>query len=471
MKRWASSGEYGGKRHHSGGRSDESDSRGSDEEEGHKKHKKHHRGFEHSGGRSEESGSMEERHHRKHHRFGGKCEHGHRHLFWRHAWGHKKHHKRHHGGRSGERSESRSEESGSRSFEHEGGKHHRKHGGHGRHRGHGRHGGHRGHRQECPAWQPWQQSKCLWPTQDYSSIPDACKHHEKHELIPEFLMEYKAAKAKEMYDIIQTLFKNRGANKACGYCSRKIQCRVREESEKMHFGCKPKEFKMVDEECEGTEACQLSLVLGGCPAPVPQKHLEELEHHKTMGHKKGHHFGQHGQFHHYKEHWGHHHGGSGEEHSGEHKRRRHHGSGSSEGSSEEGHRGPRSAQEDDDMDGGSKHSGGRSNETAPTKGGSSQEKVAPGSGSGSASQETGSHSGSAESGEHQWGGHHKNHTALPLWHCVKSKDGSKCLCCCGDYFPDVGSGLCKKVKFGAKIPVIDLWGLTSGGMPTGEHKE
>jgi len=254
---------------------------------------------------------------------------------------------------------------------------------------------------------------------------------------------------KEMYDIIQTLFKNRGANKACGYCSRKIQCRVREDSEKRSFGCKPKQMKMVDEECEGHEACQLSLVLGGCPAPMPQHHMSKMQHHK-----RGHHFGQQGQFHHYKKHWGHGFGKSGES-----------GSQSGEGRRWGGHW----ANDDVLPD-------GNDTDSLPM---TSQEKLQPTSSENhdmdgndtSSSGSAESHSGSAESGEsgEQWG-RHRNHTGLPLWHCVKSKDGKNCLCCCGKYFPDVNTGLCKAVRFGDKLPVFDLWSLTSGGMPTEEHK-
>lgn len=92
-----------------------------------------------------------------------------------------------------------------------------------------------------------------------------------------------------------------------------------------------KEFKMVDEECDDTDACQLSPVMGGCPPPVPQRHL------MMMKMRMHHHF-QHGQFHHYAEHWGHHHGG----HFGGHV---------------ESHRWPRSVEDDDES-----HSSSKSNE-------------------------------------------------------------------------------------------------------------
>jgi len=34
----------------------------------------------------------------------------------------------------------------------------------------------------------------------------------------------------------------------------------------------------------------------------------------------------------------------------------------------------------------------------------------------------------------------------PLWHCARNKDGSKCLCCCGWYFPDAKSGKCVNIR-------------------------
>jgi hypothetical protein len=292
---------------------------------------------------------------------------------------------------------------------------------------------------------------------DYSAIPESCRSEPKDPRIPQFLIDYKAGKAKEMFDVIQTLFKNRGATKACGYCSRKVQCRAREEEgeegghggrKRHHMGCQHKEFKMVDEECEGHEACVLTPVLGGCPAPVPQKHM--LEHAKHM-----HGLHQHGQFHHYQHHWGGHHGHHGHR-SGEH-------SGSHSGSRESGewhHRGPRAISSDEDSS---------SNETSS----SSHSKEHSGEASKSVSHESGgmSHESggmSHESGEHY--GNHRNHTGLPLWHCLKNKDGSKCLCCCGNYFPDIASGTCMKFKFGDKMHLFDLWDMTSGGMPTGDHK-
>jgi hypothetical protein len=291
---------------------------------------------------------------------------------------------------------------------------------------------------------------------DFNSIPETCRSHTKDPKIPQFLQDFHAAKAKEMYDVIQTLFKNRGATKACGYCSRKIQCRQREEGGHKHmkFGCKHKDFKMVDEECDGHDACLLTPVLGGCPAPTPQKHMQHMQHSKHGHH--GHHMFQHGQFHHYEQHWGHHghfgwhsgeHGGmhSGSHsgsHSGEWKKH----SGSHSGSHEWQHRGPRAIDSDS-----------KSNETST----SSKED----SKSESGSNESGSHSGSHESGSQE--GHHGNHTmshhvGLPLWHCVKNKDGSKCLCCCGHYFPDINTGKCQKVKYGDKMKAFDLWELTGG---------
>lgn len=352
----------------------------------------------------------------------------HRRIFGRYDWGHRAWAMHGHGRKRGGHSSS---SSGSRSSErrHHGKHHGGKHGKHGKHGEHGKHCKHEGRRhQECPAWQPWQQSKCLWPSMDYSSIPEACRAQPKHHFhVPDFLKEYKAAKAKEIYEVIQTLFKNRGATKACGYCSRKIQCRIREESKRPHFGCRPKEFEMVDEDCEGHDACQLSVVLGGCPAPTPQRHMQMLQHHKM-----GHHFGQFGQYHHMMEHWG--------------LGFRHHGM-------DEHSRWPRSAEaKSDEHD---SHSN-KSSSGEIDKSSSSSEEV---------DHKSSSRESSEESGE-RWG-HHRNHTTIPLWHCIKNKDGSKCLCCCGDYFPEVSSGLCKKVKFGSKLPVWDLWSLTSGGMPQG----
>jgi len=41
----------------------------------------------------------------------------------------------------------------------------------------------------------------------------------------------------------------------------------------------------------------------------------------------------------------------------------------------------------------------------------------------------------------------KNTTqAPPIWHCARNKDGSKCLCCCGWYFPNVNSGKCVSIR-------------------------
>jgi hypothetical protein len=121
---------------------------------------------------------------------------------------------------------------------------------------------------ECPAWGKWEASKCLWPSQPFSSLPKSCTSLPKKPKIPDIIKQFVLAKQQEIYSAIQNLFKLRGAQSACGYCSRKIRCRQRKGGEYKQ-GCKYVEARLVDEECEGKEACVIKPILGACPPPVP----------------------------------------------------------------------------------------------------------------------------------------------------------------------------------------------------------
>jgi len=121
---------------------------------------------------------------------------------------------------------------------------------------------------KCPPWDKWQPSKCLWPTQQLSSLPKACTSLPKKPEIPAILKQFVQSKQIEIYSVIQNLFKLRGAKAACGRCSRKIRCRQRKGGE-WKAGCKFIQAQMVDEECDGNKPCEITPVLGACPPPVP----------------------------------------------------------------------------------------------------------------------------------------------------------------------------------------------------------
>uniref|UniRef100_A0A915JZF3 Uncharacterized protein n=1 Tax=Romanomermis culicivorax TaxID=13658 RepID=A0A915JZF3_ROMCU len=46
---------------------------------------------------------------------------------------------------------------------------------------------------------------------------------------------------------------------------------------------------------------------------------------------------------------------------------------------------------------------------------------------------------------------------IPLWRCIKDPAADdKCLCCCGDYYPEASSGECVPVNNGNVYPPIDI---------------
>jgi len=197
--------------------------------------------------------------------------------------------------------------------------------------------------QKCPPWGKWQASKCLWPSQPFTSVPKACTSLPTKPQIPDVLKQFVQSKEIEVYSFVQQLFNLRGANAACGYCSRKIRCRQRQNGE-WKKGCGFIQAQIVNEQCAGTQACEITPILGACPPPVPLP-----------------------------------------------ARRR-----------------PREL----DLSG-------------------NIENIA--------SHFEGFDALNVEAAQNASLG-------PPLWHCVRNKNGSKCLCCCGWYFPDAKSGKCVSLK-------------------------
>lgn len=42
---------------------------------------------------------------------------------------------------------------------------------------------------KCPPWDKWQSSKCLWPSQQFSSLPKACTSLPKKPKIPDIIKQ------------------------------------------------------------------------------------------------------------------------------------------------------------------------------------------------------------------------------------------------------------------------------------------
>jgi len=191
-------------------------------------------------------------------------------------------------------------------------------------------------KKKCPGWDKWESSKCLWPTQNFSSFPKACVALPKKPEIEDVIKQFIQSKQLEIYSIVQNLFKMRGANETCGYCSRKIRCRQTKGGE-WKKGCKFIDAQIVNEQCAGTKACVINSILGACPPPIPMP--------------------------------------------------------------------PPRRRRDDDQNSGIL---GNTNLDITLD---------------------------------------KNATqGPPLWHCARSKDTKKCLCCCGWYFPDAKTGKCVNVR-------------------------
>uniref|UniRef100_A0A915HJG2 Uncharacterized protein n=1 Tax=Romanomermis culicivorax TaxID=13658 RepID=A0A915HJG2_ROMCU len=316
---------------------------------------------------------------------------------------------------------------------HPGRRHHRRHFPFRRH--HRRHGCRRRFHHHCPKHGAWQESACLWPGQE-TKIPESC-HANFSAFLPKAVAEYYKNKAQEFKSVVETLFKKRGITKACGFCSKKLACRKRKFWKK--HGCKPIEFAFVKEECqEDNNACELSLVDGACPPPIPQK--KAVKHNKLVARRR--HFRHKGpmEFHgrrfgfeqsHLE--WNNEQGESNSEESASHE------TSSENGSSESGQNGAATI--------------------TPATDGTKDANATLRRSARSAENEW-------ESGNQEFGeGHHRRHgdhhhkrysPFIPLWHCVKSKQGDKCLCCCGGYFPDADTGKCIAVQGGNRFPPIPI---------------
>uniref|UniRef100_A0A915IBQ1 Uncharacterized protein n=1 Tax=Romanomermis culicivorax TaxID=13658 RepID=A0A915IBQ1_ROMCU len=343
--------------------------------------------------------------------------------------------------------------------------------------------GFRGHaayqrRYRCPKWQKWEESSCLWPGTK-PDMPKSCDFMNATKRLPGAVTKYYEAKGKEMVEVLRHVFQQRGLTKPCGFCSRKIACRNGKSRGRPHK--KSISFAFVNEECEGGDACRISLVDGGCPAPFPQNKF--LKYNRLIQKKSrrnddgfygpfeynGHRFGYEHQQHQRmfgwdKSQWD---DPSDDEDDGD------------KSSSAAGDEGIQAAAapsvesssstgvslektlptSSDEREPGSLESPeqnskelSKSNETTE-KPPSSMSKE-----SSSSSREQRGHGG-RDQRQHQGRGFGKRYTPyIPLWHCVKSEKLNTCLCCCGGYFPDIETGKCVLVKHGNLYPLFDMFG-------------
>jgi len=202
---------------------------------------------------------------------------------------------------------------------------------------------------KCAPWDKWQASKCLWPTQPFSSLPKACVSLPQKPKIQPIIKQFIQSKQLEVYSLVQGLFQLRQAKAPCGYCSRKIRCRQRKGGE-YQKGCKFIDAQIVNEECDGNKPCEITPILGACPPPVPMPPPRRRPKPSGMG--------------------------------------------------------------GNDLSDRLQHV----NENA-----------------------LGNQNLEIEAGKNASQG-------PPLWHCVRNKDGSKCLCCCGWYLPNASNGKCVPLR-------------------------
>ncbi|PAV62736.1 hypothetical protein WR25_25846 isoform B [Diploscapter pachys] len=150
-------------------------------------------------------------------------------------------------------------------------------------------------RDRCGKWSEWENLKCWWPSMDMKSLPEACRYIPVKSQWPDYLKKFVEAKATEIYTVIQTEYKKRGAPPKCGFCSKSFQCRMRnatnEDDSSMDYDgsddgmgrgrggggggrrrgpqCPLKEIRpLPHEDCDDSKACEISLEDGGCRAPL-----------------------------------------------------------------------------------------------------------------------------------------------------------------------------------------------------------
>uniref|UniRef100_A0A915HK11 Uncharacterized protein n=1 Tax=Romanomermis culicivorax TaxID=13658 RepID=A0A915HK11_ROMCU len=265
-----------------------------------------------------------------------------------------------------------------------------------------------GVKDQCPAWSDWEESECLWPGKGSPNLPEACHVTNFTNALPEPIVQYYTSKGAEILDNIQRVFNQRGLTQPCGRCSPKVACRQRQYVHK-ESQCMPVEFAFVNQndDCDSKKVCEISAVNGNCPAPLPQENFVKYN---SMVAK---HYGlsaTQGPFNFDGTRLGVSMGSRAEDLGSSLKR-----------FLQDIDRKFKSLDDDQSED---------------------QDDI-----------QIGDQPGDVPEGDDQTSPYSYE---IPLWHCIKDSSGEKCLCCCGDYFPDIATGQCIRIENGNRYPPLDF---------------